>query len=74
MASAENGSTHDVFNQSTPFVDINLFTSRYDFAVSLCQGGRRAGGQSSERAWGGCRERLTALELARQANENLAEG
>src|SRR5262249_51427335 len=61
--------THDVFNQSPPFVDVNLFTS--DLALREAVE-REGGGHASERlaAFGARWGSAGAFERGRLANEN----
>ena len=69
MASVESGSTQEVFNQSTPFVDFNLFTSDTILQSVIAQEG---GDQTSNRLseLGAVTGSSQSAELARQANEN----
>ncbi|NNE22378.1 MAG: DNA alkylation response protein [Rhizobiales bacterium] len=69
MASAETGLTHEVFNQSTPFENFNLFTSDTILQSVIAQEG---GDPSSNRLTelGAVAGSADAAAMARQANEN----
>ncbi|MGI9462671.1 MAG: DNA alkylation response protein, partial [Aestuariivirgaceae bacterium] len=69
MAPAGSVSTHEVFNQSPLFVDINLFTSDIVLQSAVAQ---ESGGDISNwlSEFGSVAGSARAADLARQANEN----
>jgi len=62
--------THEVFNQSPPFQDVNLFTSDLPLMEAVKREGGAAGALERLSQFGGTCGSAEALEQARLANEN----